>query len=58
MFNHIFHFYGIPEDIVSDLGPQFISKVWKAFSALLGLTVSLSFGYHPQSNGQTERKIK
>ncbi len=58
MFNHIFRYYGIPEDIVSNCGPQFISKVWKAFFALLGVTVSLSSGYHPQSNGQTERKIQ
>ncbi len=54
----VFCYYGIPEDIVSDWGPQFISKVWKAFFTLLGVTVSLSSGYHPQSNGQTERKIQ
>ncbi len=58
MFNHIFRYYGISEDIVSDRGPQFISKVWKAFFTLLGVTVRLSSGYHPQSNGQTERKIQ
>ncbi len=51
-------YYGIPEDIVSYRGPQFISRVWKAFFSLLGVTVSLSSGYHPQSNGQTERKIQ
>jgi len=27
MFNHVFRYYGIPEDIVSDRGPQFISRV-------------------------------
>ncbi len=52
MFNNIFRHYGISEDIVSDSGPQFISRVWRAFS-LLGVTISLSLGYHPQSNGQT-----
>ncbi len=31
MFKHIFWYYGIPEDIVSDRGTQFTSKVWKAF---------------------------
>ncbi len=35
MFNNIVHYYGIPEDIVSDRGLQFISKVWKAFFNLL-----------------------
>ncbi|KAI2664140.1 Transposon Tf2-9 polyprotein [Labeo rohita] len=58
LFNHVFHYYGLPEDIVSDRGPQFISRVWKAFFKLLGVTVSLSSGYHPQTNGQTERKIQ
>ncbi len=58
LFNHVFQYYGIPEDIVSDQGPQFISRVWKAFFQLLGVTVSLSSGYHPESNGQTERKIQ
>ncbi len=51
-------YFGIPEDIVSDRGPQFISRVWKAFFSLLNVTVSLSSGYHPLTNGQTERKIQ
>uniref|UniRef100_A0AAQ5Y7J2 Integrase catalytic domain-containing protein n=1 Tax=Amphiprion ocellaris TaxID=80972 RepID=A0AAQ5Y7J2_AMPOC len=42
-------------DIVSDRGPQFTSQVWKAFCSALGATVSLTSGFHPQSNGQTER---
>ncbi len=58
LFNQVFRYYGIPEDVVSDRGPQFISRVWKAFFSLLGVSVSLSSGYHPQSNGQTERKIQ
>lgn len=47
--------HGIPADIVSDCGPQFISQVWKAFCDSLGEKISLTSGYHPQSNGQTER---
>ncbi|KAK3548954.1 hypothetical protein QTP70_021664 [Hemibagrus guttatus] len=46
---------GLPEDIVSDRGPQFTSRVWGALCARLGIGVSLSSGYHPQSNGQAER---
>ncbi len=57
LFNQVFRYFGIPEEIVSDRGPQFISRVWKAFFSLLDVTVSLSSGYHPQTNGQTERKI-
>ncbi|KAL0197996.1 hypothetical protein M9458_006536, partial [Cirrhinus mrigala] len=58
LFNQVFRHFGIPEKIVSDRGPQFISHVWKAFFKLLGVTVNLSSGYHPQTNGQTERKIQ
>ncbi|KAK3561077.1 hypothetical protein QTP86_026362, partial [Hemibagrus guttatus] len=58
MFNHIFRYFGIPEDIVSDRGPQFISRVWRAFFTRLGVAINLSSGYHPQINGQTERKIQ
>ncbi|KAG1931368.1 retrotransposable element, partial [Pimephales promelas] len=58
LFHQIFRHFGIPEDIVSDRGPQFISRVWKAFFNLLGVTVSLNSGYHLESNGQTERKIQ
>ncbi|KAI2646996.1 Transposon Tf2-9 polyprotein [Labeo rohita] len=58
LFNQVFRTYGLPEDIVSDRGPQFISRVWRAFFRLLGVTISLSSGYHLQANGQTERKIQ
>ncbi len=44
LFNHVFRYFGIPEEIVSYRGPQFISKVWKAFFTILGVTVSLSSG--------------
>ncbi len=58
LFQQVFRNFGVPENIVSDRGPQFIFHVWKAFFRLLGVTVSLSSGYHPQTNGQTERKIQ
>ncbi|KAL0164219.1 hypothetical protein M9458_039972, partial [Cirrhinus mrigala] len=53
--NWVFRFYGLPEDIVSDRGPQFTSRLWAGFFRLLGVNVSLTSGYHPQANGQAER---
>ncbi|KAG1925390.1 retrotransposable element [Pimephales promelas] len=53
--DHVFRLHGLPMDVVSDRGPQFVSKFWREFCKLLGATVSLSSGFHPQSNGQTER---
>ncbi|KAI2661157.1 Transposon Tf2-6 polyprotein [Labeo rohita] len=58
LFSQIFRHFGIPEDIVSDRGTQFTSRVWREFFRLLGVSISLSSGYHPETNGQTERKIQ
>ena len=55
LLQHVIRIHGIPSDVVSDRGPQFISKVWRAFCSDLGIKVSLSSGYHPQTNGQCER---
>ncbi|KAG1934069.1 retrotransposable element [Pimephales promelas] len=55
MVNHVFRLHGLPTDVVSDRGPQFSSQFWKEFCRLIGATVSLSSGFHPQTNGQAER---
>ncbi|KAL0168962.1 hypothetical protein M9458_037184, partial [Cirrhinus mrigala] len=53
--NWVFRLYGLLEDIVSDRGPRFTSRLWATFFRLLGVNVSLTSGYHPQANGQIER---
>uniref|UniRef100_A0A3P9J093 Gypsy retrotransposon integrase-like protein 1 n=1 Tax=Oryzias latipes TaxID=8090 RepID=A0A3P9J093_ORYLA len=52
---HLFRLHGLPINIISDRGPQFIASFWKEFCNLLGIKVSLSSGFHPQTNGQVER---
>lgn len=52
---HVFRLHGLPFDVVSDRGPQFCAQFWKAFCKLIGASPSLSSGFHPQTNGQTER---
>ncbi|KAG1962190.1 retrotransposable element [Pimephales promelas] len=52
---NVFRIHGLPTDIVSDRGPQFTSQFWREFCRLIGASVSLSSGFHPQSNGQAER---
>ncbi len=52
---NIFRLHGIPKDIVSDRGPTFNSKFWRAFTAGLGIKCNFSTAFHPQSDGQTER---
>ena len=55
VIEQVFRIHGLPRDVVSDRGPQFTSTFWKEFCSLLGATVSLTSGFHPQSNGQSER---
>ncbi|KAL0151257.1 hypothetical protein M9458_053448 [Cirrhinus mrigala] len=55
ILEHVVRLHGFPKDIVSDRGPQFTAKFWQAFCRLVGTTSSLSSGFHPQTNGQTER---
>ncbi|KAK3530510.1 hypothetical protein QTP86_027869 [Hemibagrus guttatus] len=54
MFCHVFRNFGLPEDIVSDQGPQFTSRVWGSLCARLDIAISLSSSHHPQSNGQVK----
>ncbi|KAL4009484.1 hypothetical protein ACER0C_003336 [Sarotherodon galilaeus] len=53
--DHVVRLHGFPKDIVSDRGPQFTARFWKAFCRLIGASPCLSSGYHPQTNGQVER---
>lgn len=55
MIDHVFKLHGIPLDVVSNLGPQFTARFWWAFCKLLGASVNLSSGFHPETHGQKER---
>lgn len=47
--------HGLPSKIVSDNGPQFISKTFSDFTNKLGIKHSRTVDYHPQANGIDER---
>ena len=47
--------HGLPDDIVSDRGPQFASRFWSRLFTLLGTNTKLSSAFHPQTDGQSER---
>lgn len=55
IINHVFQVSGIPQDIVTDHGPQFYFHFWHAFCQLMGMTGSQSSGFHPESKGWAER---
>lgn len=52
---NLFRYYGLPEDVVSDGGPQFNSRVFKEVCHKLNIILNLLSAYHPQSNGLAEQ---
>jgi hypothetical protein len=51
----ILSLHGVPKKILSDRGPQFVSKFWEELHKSLGTKLLHSSAYHPQTSGQTER---
>ncbi|KAM4060563.1 reverse transcriptase (RNA-dependent DNA polymerase) [Hirsutella rhossiliensis] len=50
-----YRFHGMPRSIVSDRGSNWLSRFWKRFCRLAGVTQKLSTAYHPQTDGGPER---
>ena len=57
-FQSIFAKFGIPEEIRSDNGPQFVSHEFKNFCAQYEITHTTSSPRYPQSNGESERAVR
>jgi len=54
----IFARHDIPELLISDNGPQYVSKEFKEFSEKYNFKYITSSPHFPQSNGQVEKTVK
>src|SRR5258705_5543108 len=52
---HIWHHHRLPEEVISNRRSAFISNFSRELTALLGVKLTPSTSYHPQTDGQTER---
>ena len=52
---NVWKHHGLPDVLVSDRGSQFTSELWEALCKRLRIDTRMSTGYHPQTDGQTER---
>ncbi|GJR39814.1 putative reverse transcriptase domain-containing protein [Tanacetum coccineum] len=50
--------HGIPLLIICDRDPRFASNFWRSLQNALGTSLDMSTGYHPQTDGQSERTIQ
>ena len=50
----VFYYHGLPQFIVSDQGPQFISRMWKSLLKQLGINPLISIFHHPETDSQME----
>ena len=56
--HRLFSAYGLPEKLVLDNGPQFVSDESSKFMKMDGIKQIRCSPYHPSSNGAAERFIQ
>src|SRR5579863_7195818 len=52
--HHVFPNYGIPQKIISDQDPCFVSKFGTELCCLLDIKQNISSAYHPQTDSASE----
>ncbi|MBW0487534.1 hypothetical protein O181_027249 [Austropuccinia psidii MF-1] len=56
--NNIIATSEVPQIIISDRDPKFISEFWTNLYDMLGTKLAFSTAYHPQTDGLAERRIQ
>ena len=52
--DNIWKLHGLPENVVSDRGPQFAAELTKELNKMLGIEIRLLMAFHPQMDRQME----
>ncbi|SJL18330.1 uncharacterized protein ARMOST_21916 [Armillaria ostoyae] len=52
--DHVYACHRMPQVVISDRGPQFVSKFMKELYQMLDITQNASMAFHPQTDGQME----
>ena len=52
--DHVFKLHGLPEAVISDCDPRFLSKFWYELFSHLGTDPRFSTVLHPQADGESE----
>ena len=58
VLRYLFSSYALPNEVISDNGPQFASENFHKFLKRNGITHIKSVPYHPVSYGETEREVR
>ena len=53
--DNLFKRFGLPDEIISNIDPQFAAHAFQELLKLLNIRSNLTTAYHPQSDGATER---
>jgi len=53
--DNVWKLHGLPESVISDREPQFVTGLTRELNKILGIETKLSIAYHPQTDKQTER---
>ena len=58
ILRHIFSIFGLPQQLVTDNGPQFIAEEFRQFCRENGVKHIRSVPYHPSTNEAIERFVQ
>ena len=54
----VIRLHGVPVSIMSNRDPRFTTHFWKSFQKVMGMQLTMSTTFHPQTDGQLERTIQ